>query len=178
MSNIPISKHKIRTLLIQRKSLVNVLLKIPLGVKVCRYIFIIFFTCISCFCIWVLFSICKCQILKLLSTGREMSYTINVAYEYPPISFSSYFSKGTATVGSQWAHTRYTTARDLKSSLEGALCPFPDLYAVLLSLINLDHLTTRSEQSISPFTPWINLSWRVHHFTVNALLLEGVILIK
>lgn len=175
MSNIPISKHKIRALLIQRKSLVNVLLKIPLGVKVCRLcfdIFIIFFTCISCFCIWVLFNICKCQILKLLSTGREMSYTINVAYEYPPISFSSYFSKGAATVGSQRAHTRCTAARDLKSSLEGALCPFPDLYAVLLSLINLDHLTTRSEQSISPFTPWINLSWRVNHFTVNAFFLK------
>lgn len=76
------------------------------------------------------------------------------------------------------SHTRYTTAQDLKSSPEGALCPFTDLYAVLLSLINLDHLTTRSEQSISPFTPWINLSSRVHHFTVNALLLEGVILIK
>jgi len=61
-------------------------------------------------------------------------------------------------MGSQWAHTRYTTAQDLNSSNEGALCPFPDLCTVLLSLINLDHLTTRSEQSISPFTPWINLS--------------------
>ncbi len=58
----------------------------------------------------------KCQILKLLSTGHEMSYTINVTYEYPLVYFSSYLSKETATMGSQWIST---TTRDLKSSSKG-----------------------------------------------------------
>lgn len=103
-------------------------IQIPSGVKVRAdfvLIFCIMFSCsyISCFRIWVLCSICKCQILKLHSTGQEISYSLNVAFEYTLISFSSYFYNRAAK-GSQWAHISKPLLRTCSPHPKAPCAPF------------------------------------------------------